>query len=157
MRAFIYLCVSLLIHTPARGHTYVKNKAGLTGQAVPGRRIPGHRPSPGPEALAVAEPVTPGWTSWTFPCIFIVFLPPRPPDERCPKSACASTFVAARWRQLQDRRGRGRCGMGGRGQDGDPTSCTGGGEGGGRGGDTVGCHALDGFPKGRIWLATSKS
>ena len=30
--------------------------------------------------------------------------------------------------------------MGGRGQDGDPTSCTGGGEGGGRGGDTVGCH-----------------
>ena len=25
---------------------------------VPGRRIPGHWPSPGPEALAVAEPVT---------------------------------------------------------------------------------------------------
>ena len=34
---------------------YVKNKAGLT---VPGRQIPGHWPTPVPEALAMAEPVT---------------------------------------------------------------------------------------------------
>ena len=46
---------------PARARTYtsyVENKAGLTGQTVPGRRIPGHWPTPVPEALAVAEPVT---------------------------------------------------------------------------------------------------
>ena len=42
---------------------YVKNKAGLTGQSVPGRRIPGHWPYPGPEELAEAELVGPdGWT-----------------------------------------------------------------------------------------------
>ena len=29
---------------PARAGAYVSNKAGLTGQAVPGRRIPGHWP-----------------------------------------------------------------------------------------------------------------
>ena len=37
----------------------VENKAGLTGQTVPGRRIPGHWPYPGPEELAEAEPVSP--------------------------------------------------------------------------------------------------
>ena len=39
--------------------TYVENKAGLTGQTVPGRRIPGHWPYPGPEELAEAELVGP--------------------------------------------------------------------------------------------------
>jgi len=39
---------------------YVKNKAGLTGQTVPGRRIPGHWPYPGPEELAETEPCVPG-------------------------------------------------------------------------------------------------
>ena len=39
-------------------------KAGLTGQTVPGRRIPGHWLYPGPEELAEAEPVGPD--SWTF-------------------------------------------------------------------------------------------
>ena len=43
---------------------YVKNKAGLTGQTVPGRRIPGHWPYPGPEELAETEPVGPD--AWTF-------------------------------------------------------------------------------------------
>ena len=42
----------------------MENKAGLTGQTVPGRRIPGHWPYPGPEELAEAEPVGPD--SWTF-------------------------------------------------------------------------------------------
>ena len=42
----------------------VENKAGLTGQTVPGRRIPGHWPYPGPEELAEAEPVGPD--AWTF-------------------------------------------------------------------------------------------
>ena len=37
----------------------MENKAGLTGQTVPGRRIPGHWPYPGPEELAEAEPVDP--------------------------------------------------------------------------------------------------
>ena len=47
------------MHTSdSAGAAYVKNKAGLTGQTVPGRRIPGHWPTPVPEALAVAEPVT---------------------------------------------------------------------------------------------------
>ena len=41
------------------GTGYVENKAGLTGQTVPGRRIPGHWPYPGPEELAEAEPVGP--------------------------------------------------------------------------------------------------
>ena len=40
-------------------HAYVENKAGLTGQTVPGRRIPGHWPYPGPEELAETEPVGP--------------------------------------------------------------------------------------------------
>ena len=44
--------------------TYVENKAGLTGQTVPGRRIPGHWPYPGPEELAEAELVGPD--AWTF-------------------------------------------------------------------------------------------
>ena len=43
---------------------YVSNKAGLTGQTVPGRRIPGHWPYPGPEELAETEPVGPD--AWTF-------------------------------------------------------------------------------------------
>ena len=43
---------------------YVENKAGLTGQTVPGRRIPGHWPYPGPEELAEAELVGPD--AWTF-------------------------------------------------------------------------------------------
>ena len=42
----------------------MENKAGLTGQTVPGRRIPGHWPYPGPEELAEAEPVGPD--AWTF-------------------------------------------------------------------------------------------
>ena len=49
---------------PYRVHRYVKNKAGLTGQTFPGRRIPGHWPYPGPEELAEAEPVGPD--AWTF-------------------------------------------------------------------------------------------
>ena len=44
--------------------SYVENKAGLTGQTVPGRRIPGHWPYPGPEELAETEPVGPD--AWTF-------------------------------------------------------------------------------------------
>ena len=36
---------------------YVSNKAGLTGQTVPGRRIPGHWPYLGPDELAETEPV----------------------------------------------------------------------------------------------------
>ena len=35
----------------------MSNKAGLTGQTVPGRRIPGHWPYLGPEELAETEPV----------------------------------------------------------------------------------------------------
>ena len=50
---------------------YVKNKAGLT---VPGRQIPGHWPTPVPEALAVAEPVT--LVSKTIPFSFLL-CPPR--------------------------------------------------------------------------------
>ena len=46
------------------GGGYVSNKAGLTGQTVPGRRIPGHWPYPGPEELAETEPVGPD--AWTF-------------------------------------------------------------------------------------------
>ena len=42
----------------------MENKAGLTGQTVPGRRIPGHWPYPGPEELAEAELVGPD--AWTF-------------------------------------------------------------------------------------------
>jgi len=42
----------------ARREPYVKNKAGLTGQTFPGRRIPGHWPYPAPEELAETEPVT---------------------------------------------------------------------------------------------------
>ncbi len=37
--------------------SYVSNKAGLTGQTVPGRRIPGHWPYLGPDELAETEPV----------------------------------------------------------------------------------------------------
>ncbi len=42
----------------------MENKAGLIGQTVPGRRIPGHWPYPGPEELAETEPVGPD--AWTF-------------------------------------------------------------------------------------------
>ena len=45
---------------------YVKNKAGLTGQTFPGRRIPGHWPYPAPEELAETEPVTPDWEDVPF-------------------------------------------------------------------------------------------
>ena len=38
---------------------YVSNKAGLTGQTVPGRRIPGHWPYLGPDELAETEPFCP--------------------------------------------------------------------------------------------------
>ena len=38
--------------------TYVKNKAGLTGQTFPRRRILGHWPYPAPEELAETEPGT---------------------------------------------------------------------------------------------------
>ena len=44
---------------------YVENKAGLTGQTVPGRRIPGHWPYPGPEELAETEPYGGGWLMLT--------------------------------------------------------------------------------------------
>ena len=50
----------------------MENKAGLTGQTVPGRRIPGHWPYPGPEELAEAEPVGPDSSLvWTFPFLLI--------------------------------------------------------------------------------------
>ena len=55
----------------------------MTGQTVPGRRIPGHWPTPVPEALAVAEPVTlvKGWWRsgpWSVrPFSFLL-----PPHER---------------------------------------------------------------------------
>ena len=52
---FRYLTIPAL---NTRNTHYVENKAGLTGQTFPGRRIPGHWPTPVPEALAVAEPVT---------------------------------------------------------------------------------------------------
>ena len=52
-----YPLLSSLPLEPAR--PYVENKAGLTGQTVPGRRIPGHWPYPGPEELAEAELVGP--------------------------------------------------------------------------------------------------
>ena len=63
---------------PAAAHTeretrYVENKAGLTGQTVPGRRIPGHWPYPGPEELAETEPVGPD--AWTF--LFLLITTPR--------------------------------------------------------------------------------
>ena len=48
----------------ARPAGYVENKAGLTGQTVPGGRISGHWPYPGPEELAETEPVGPD--AWTF-------------------------------------------------------------------------------------------
>ena len=46
--------------------TYVENKAGLTGQTFPGRRIPGHWPYPAPEELAETEPVTPDFQDVPF-------------------------------------------------------------------------------------------
>ena len=58
---------------------YVENKAGLTGQTFPGRRIPGHWPYPGPEELAEAEPVGPD--AWTF-LSFDLTPPPRARRER---------------------------------------------------------------------------
>ena len=50
----------------ARRAAYAKNKAGLTGQTFPGRRIPGHWPYPAPEELAETEPVTPDWEDVPF-------------------------------------------------------------------------------------------
>ena len=58
----------------ARAHIYVENKAGLTGQTVPGRRIPGHWPYPGPEELAEAEPVGPETRGRSF---LLITPPPR--------------------------------------------------------------------------------
>ena len=55
--------------------TYVKNKAGLTGQTVPGRRIPGHWPYPGPEELAETEPCVPGLIE--VPCFVFLFNTPH--------------------------------------------------------------------------------
>ena len=49
---------------------YVSNKAGLTGQTVPGRRIPGHWPYLGPDELAETEPVCPDART------FLSFTPP---------------------------------------------------------------------------------
>ena len=50
---------------------YVENKAGLTGQTFPGRRIPGHWPYPAPEELAETEPASPDWQDVPF------FYPPN--------------------------------------------------------------------------------
>ena len=54
------MCATLTVGPNALLPPYVKNKAGLTGQTVPGRRIPGHWPYPGPEELAETEPCVPG-------------------------------------------------------------------------------------------------
>ena len=59
---------------PSMRCTYVKNKAGLTGQTVPGRRIPGHWPYPGPEELAETEPCVPGLIDVPF---FVSFNTPH--------------------------------------------------------------------------------
>ena len=56
--------------------SYVSNKAGLTGQTVPGRRIPGHWPYLGPDELAETEPVCPDGET------FLSFTPPPSPHER---------------------------------------------------------------------------
>ena len=72
------VCIPLLIPQPHRERYYVKNKAGLTGQTVPGRRIPGHWPYPGPEELAETESCVPGLID--VPCF--VFLFNTPPHER---------------------------------------------------------------------------
>ena len=75
--------ISYTLCSPSEFHAkqiYVKNKAGLTGQTVPGRRIPGHWPTPVPEALAVAEPVT--LVSKTIPFSFL------PPPRAAATSAC---------------------------------------------------------------------
>ena len=51
---------------------YVSNKAGLTGQTIPGRRIPGDWPYLGPDELAETEPVCPDGET------FLSFTPPPP-------------------------------------------------------------------------------
>ena len=51
---------------------YVSNKAGLTGQTVPGRRISGHWPYLGPDELAETEPVFARTRD-----VFLSFTPPR--------------------------------------------------------------------------------
>ena len=48
----------------------------MTGQTVPGRRIPGHWPYPGPEELAETEPCVPGLIDVPF---FVSF---NTPPER---------------------------------------------------------------------------
>ena len=84
-------CVSVLPDVMVV-YAYVKNKAGLTSQtqtvpSVPGRRIPGHWPTPVPEALAVAEPVT--LVSKTLPFSFLS--PPEPlPRARAGQARPAS-------------------------------------------------------------------
>ena len=50
----------------------MENKAGLTGQTVPGRRIPGHWPYLGPDELAETEPVFARTRD-----VFLSFTPPR--------------------------------------------------------------------------------
>ena len=52
---FRYLTIPAL---NTRNTHYVENKAGLTGQTFPGRRILGHWPYPAPEELAETEPGT---------------------------------------------------------------------------------------------------
>ena len=71
-----YAAISCQSWRARRGHHYVKNKAGLTGQTVPGRRIPGHWPYPGPEELAETEPCVPGLIDVPF---FVSF---NTPPER---------------------------------------------------------------------------
>ena len=46
----------------------------MTGQTVPGRRIPGHWPYPGPEELAETEPCVPGLIDVPF---FVSFNTPH--------------------------------------------------------------------------------
>ena len=47
----------------------------MTGQTVPGRRIPGHWPYPGPEELAETEPCVPGLIE--VPCFVFLFNTPH--------------------------------------------------------------------------------
>ena len=63
----------------ARHAGYVENKAGLTGQTVPGGRISGHWPYPGPEELAETEPVGPDGPAdaWTTGRSFLLITTPR--------------------------------------------------------------------------------
>ena len=67
----------MIRENPARRRSvagYVKNKAGLTGQTFPGRRILGHWPYPAPEELAETEPCVPGLIDVPF---FVSFNTPH--------------------------------------------------------------------------------